>query len=249
MLTYVSVRIPRSICRVDMNLIHLNDLCKGIYPLFNILPFAKWVMVTLVVGSSTMIWAQESVDLDPNLLDGPRPEYLGVRPGVTTYAPGKKLKVEPGKQVITWVGFQAKGDRGRVFIQMNTTPIYEVASSRPDQVILDFPSARLHTRNDMNELDTGFFPTVVRSIQSRQVGKQLVRVVIKLREEARYRLNKDEQFLYLYFDPPKEPIDVLAEREREIEAMAPQEGNVAELKRKRVELNLAEENTAPSSIE
>jgi hypothetical protein len=148
------------------------------------------------------------------------------------------VKVEPGKQVITWVGFQAKKDRGRVFIQMNTTPIYEVATSRPDQVIIDFPSATLHTKNDQSELDTGFFPTVVRSVRTRQVGKQLVRLFVKLREPARYRLKKDDNFLYLYFDPPKEPIDVLAEREREIEAMAPKEGSAMELKRRRVDPQL-----------
>ena len=177
--------------------------------------------------------AQDGSALDPSLLEGPRPEYLGVRPGINQYAPGKRIKAEPGTQVITWVGFQANGDRGRVFIQMNTPPIYEVATSRSDQVILDFPSARLHTKNDMNELDTGFFPTVVRSVRSRQVGKQLVRVVIQLREPARYRLKKDDQILFLYFDPPREPIDVLAERERELEQMAPREGSVLELKRRR----------------
>jgi hypothetical protein len=183
--------------------------------------------------------------MDPDLLNGPRPEYLGVRPGVTNYAPGKRVKAKPGEQVITWVGFQAKGDRAKVFIQVNKAPIYEVASSRPDQVILDFPSARLHTRNDMSELDTGFFPTVVRSVRSYQVGQQLVRVTIRLREPARYRIKKDEQFLYLYFDPPREPIDVLAEREKELERMAPQEGNVVELRQRRPEVKLPDE-PAPS---
>ena len=189
--------------------------------------------------------AQDAVEMDPDLLNGPRPEYLGVRPGVTNYAPGKRVKAEPGEQVITWVGFQAKGDRAKVFIQVNKAPIYEVASSRPDQVILDFPSARLHTRNDMSELDTGFFPTVVRSVRSYQVGQQLVRVTIRLREPARYRIKKDEQFLYLYFDPPREPIDVLAEREKELERMAPQEGNVVELRQRRPEVKLPDE-PAPS---
>lgn len=191
--------------------------------------------------SSQLVSAQDSVEIDSNVLDAPRPDYLGVRPGVNNYAPGKRLKAEPGKQVITWIGFQAKGDRGRVFIQMNTTPIYEVATSSLDQVIIDFPSAVLHTRNEQNELDTGFFPTVVRSVRSSQVGKQLVRLFIKLREPARYRLKKDDQFLYLYFDPPREPVDVLAEREREIEAMAPREGNISELKRRRVEPELSED--------
>ena len=182
--------------------------------------------------------------LDPSLLEAPRPEYLGVRPGHNNYAPGKKPKAVPGRQVITWVGFQAKGDRARVFIQTDGNPIYEVASSAPDRVVLDFPSAKLHTRNDSRGLDTAFFPTVVRAVYPRQLGKQLVRVVIKLREPARYRLKKEGSFVHLYFDPPEEPIDVIAERERELELMEPREGDVAELKRRRPSAELPEEVAA-----
>jgi hypothetical protein len=178
------------------------------------------------------------------LLEAPRPDYLGVRPGLTNFAPGKRPKSKPGQQVITWVGFQARGDRAKVFVQTNGTPIYEVANSDPNQVVLDFPSATLHTRNDARELDTAFFPTVVRRVRQRQVGRQLVRVVITLREPARYRIKKENNFLHLYFDPPKEPIDVIAERERELEQMKPREGDVVELKRRRPEANLPSEGEA-----
>jgi hypothetical protein len=199
-------------------------------------------MILLALCAPQGASAQDSA-IDPSLLEAPRPDYLGVRPGHNNYAPGKKPKAVSGRQVITWVGFQAKGDRARVFIQTDGNPIYEVASSAPDRVVLDFPSAKLHTRNDSRGLDTAFFPTVVRAIYPRQLGKQLVRVVIKLREPARYRLKKEGSFVHLYFDPPKEPIDVIAERERELELMEPREGDVAELKRRRSGIELPEDVT------
>ena len=194
--------------------------------------------------SSALLYAQPSDEAA--LLEAPRPDYLGVRPGLTNFAPGKRPKPKPGQQVITWVGFQARGDRAKVFVQTNGTPIYEVANSDPSQVVLDFPSATLHTRNDARELDTAFFPTVVRRVRQRQVGRQLVRVMITLREPARYRIKKENNFLHLYFDPPKEPIDVIAERERELEQMKPSEGDVVELKRRRPEANLPSEGEAES---
>lgn len=174
--------------------------------------------------------AQPSGDAGEQLLEGPRPDYLGVRPGINNYAPGKRPAPKAGQQVITWVGFQAKGDRARVFIQTDSPPIYEVASSDPSRVIIDLPSATLHTPNEARDLDTGFFPTVVRSVRARQLGKGLVRVEIRLREPARYRMKKEAGFVHLYFDPPRAPIDVLAERERELEAVAPKEGSADRLR-------------------
>ena len=174
--------------------------------------------------------ADTGADTGEQLLEGPRPDYLGVRPGINNYAPGKRPAPKAGQQVITWVGFQAKGDRARVFIQTDSPPIYEVASSDPNRVVIDLPSATLHTPNEARDLDTGFFPTVVRSVKARQLGKGLVRVEVRLREPARYRMKKEAGFIHLYFDPPRAPIDVLAERERELEAAAPKEGSAERLR-------------------
>ena len=168
----------------------------------------------MVYSNMGMAQAPEEEDL----LGKPRSLYLGVKPGETPYAPGKKLTAEEGIQRITWVGFQNRRDRAQVFIQTDTTPLFEVAESGSLKVVIDFPNARLHTRNEGRELDVSFFPTVVRSIRARQVSRKLVRLVIRLRQPARYTLKKDTRFLHLLFDAPKEPIDVIAEHEREVEA-------------------------------
>ena len=57
--------------------------------------------------------------------------------------------------------------------------------------------------------------------------RSVVRLTIKLREPARYQLKRDKNLLYLIFDPPKAPIDVLAEMEREAEELAKREGGTA----------------------
>jgi hypothetical protein len=182
-------------------------------------------LVMLIAIAMTSLITVDGADAQElNLLDKPRGLYLGVRPGEQTYAPGKKLKPTGGVVKITWVGFQARGSRGRVFIQSDSPPIYEFSQSRPKKVIIDFPNARLHTRNDARSLDTAYFPTVVRSVKAKQIFKSIVRVSITLREPARYTVKKDKQFLHLLFDPPKKPINVLAEIERESENAAKRQG-------------------------
>jgi hypothetical protein len=162
-------------------------------------------------------FAQRSQNEEEVLLSKPRGLYLGVRPGEQNYAPNKELKPTEGIQRIVWVGFQTRRNRAQVFVQTDAPPLFEIAESSPKTVIVDFPNARLHTRNESRELDVSYFPTVVRSIRARQVSRNLVRLVIRLRTPSRYRKKTDSKFLHLLFDPPKEPIDVIAEQEREAE--------------------------------
>ena len=154
------------------------------------------------------------------MLSKPRGLYLGVKPGEQTYAPGKELTASEGLQRVVWVGFQTRRDRAQVFVQTDAPPLFEVVESDPRTVVIDFPNARLHTKNEGRTLDVGYFPTVVRSLKARQVSKNLVRLVIRLRMPSRYRKKTDSKFLHLLFDPPKEPIDVIAEQEREAEIKA-----------------------------
>ena len=180
----------------------------------------QWVCVLMLsLLSSSMInlcYAQSGQPQD-DLLSAPRGLYLGVKPGEQNYAPGKKLSPEGDVQRIVWIGFQARRDRAQVFVQTDSRPIFEIAESNPLRVVIDFPNARLHTTNEGRTLDAAFFPTVVRSLKARQISRNLVRLVIKLREPARYRKKTDAKFLHLLFDSPKEPIDVIAEYEREMD--------------------------------
>ena len=191
--------------------------------------FGSLIVLLSWVGfifSTHSLCAQE----EPYSLTDDRAPYLGVNPALRNYAPGKTVKSKKGQQKITWIGFQAQGDRGHVFIQSDQPPLYEVSKSSDDRVLIDFPSATLHTRNDARNLDTGFFPTMVRYVKATQVSRSIVRVTIKLRRPSTgYKVKKDKEMLHFYFNPPKSPIDVLEERERELDEAA-QRGQVTEYK-------------------
>ena len=196
---------------------------RDLYTQSDIMPFLQCLLL-LICGVALFkvneCSAQNSEEDD--LLSKPRGLYLGVRPGEQNFAPGKELEPTQGLQRIVWVGFQNRKDRARVFVQTDAPPLFEIAESDPKTVIVDFPNARLHTSNEARTLDVGYFPTVVRSIRARQVSKNLVRLVVRLRSPARYRKKTDAKFLHLIFDPPKEPIDVIAEQEKEAESRAKQ---------------------------
>ena len=184
------------------------------------------VLFIAQLTSSISPQARAQTTEEEEMLSKPRGLYLGVRPGEQNFAPGKELKPKEGLQRIIWVGFQNRRERARVFVQTDAPPLFEVAESGPKTVIIDFPNARLHTRNEGRTIDAGYFPTVVRSIKARQVSKNLVRLVIRLRTPSRYRKKTDSKFLHLIFDPPKEPIDVIAEQDREAEIRAKSGGTI-----------------------
>ena len=181
---------------------------------------SKYLAFFFVCCMPFFLYAQSITGEGEDILGKPRGLYLGVKPGEQNYAPGKDLMPADGLQRIVWVGFQARRDRAQVFVQTDGAPIFEIAESNSKTVIIDFPNARLHTRNEGRALDVGYFPTVVRSIRARQVSRNLVRLVIRLRMSSRYRKKTDSKFLHLLFDPPKEPIDVIAEQDREAEFKA-----------------------------
>lgn len=179
--------------------------------------FVASLSVCLMLSLTPHVVSAEPSSDASDLLTTPRGLYLGVKPGEVQYAPGKQLTSDGGVQRVTWVGFQARRDRAQIFIQTDSRPIFEIAESNALKVVIDFPNARLHTPNEARTLDTSFFPTVVRSVKARQVSRNLVRLVVRLREPARYRKQTDAKFLHLIFDPPREPIDVIAEHERELD--------------------------------
>ena len=207
-----------------------------------------WTLMSLALLLGVQpTWAQD----DSYALDDNREPYSGVNPTLRNFAPGKTVKSIEGQQKITWIGFQAQGDRAHVFIQSDQPPLYEISKSSDDRVLIDFPSATLHTRNDMRTLDTGFFPTMVRYVKATQVSRTIVRVTIKLRRSSTgYKVKKDKEMLHFFFNSPKTPIDVLEERERELENAA-KKGQVTEYKEsptgRSTQSQKASEDDSPSS--
>ncbi len=131
-----------------------------------------------------------------------RMPYLGVSPGTNDYLP----RTRGSKRVVTWVGFQMVGEGGRVFIQSNEPPLYNLVPGAPDEIIIDVSDARLRTRNDSRPLETGWFPTAVAGIDAQQLPGPTTRVIIKLREVVGYDLRQEGNYLLLDFRRPTQPI-------------------------------------------
>ncbi len=137
--------------------------------------------------------------------DGP---YLGVQPGMKDMAPGKgDVKSKGAIRFVTWVGFQMAGQGGRVFIQSTEPPEYAIVPGEPDEVVLELQNSRLHSSNDGRPLDTGWFPTAVRSVDATRLKGNKVQVRIKLREIVGYDLRQEGNYLFLDFRPPTAPIE------------------------------------------
>ncbi len=133
--------------------------------------------------------------------------YLGVQPGMKDLAPGKSaVKSKGAIRFVTWVGFQMAGQGGRVFIQSTEPPEYTIVPGEPDEVVLELQNSRLHSSNDGRPLDTGWFPTAVRSVDAQRLKGNKVRVRIALREIVGYDLRQEGNYLFLDFRPPTTPI-------------------------------------------
>ena len=134
--------------------------------------------------------------------------YLGVQPGMKDLAPGKSaVKSKGAIRFVTWVGFQMAGQGGRVFIQSTEPPEYTIVPGEADEVVLELQNSRLHSKNDGRPLDTGWFPTAVRSVDAKGLKGNKVEVRIKLREVVGYDLRQEGNYLFLDFRPPTSPIE------------------------------------------
>ncbi|MCB9523304.1 MAG: AMIN domain-containing protein [Myxococcales bacterium] len=133
-----------------------------------------------------------------------RVPYLGVSPGTNDYLP--RTRQRRGSRVVTWVGFQMVGEGGRVFIQANEPPLYNLVPGAPDEIILDLSDSKLRTRNDGRPLETGWFPTAVERIDAQQLPGHTTRIIVKLREVVGYDLRQEGNYLLLDFRRPTQPI-------------------------------------------
>jgi hypothetical protein len=134
--------------------------------------------------------------------------YLGVQPGAKDLAPGKdRIRSRGAIRVLTWVGFQMLGQGGRVFLQTSEPPVYTLVPGAADEVVIELPDTRLHSRNDGRPLDSAWFPTAIASIDADQLRGNVVRVRIKLREVVGYDMRQEGNYLFLDFRPPTKPIE------------------------------------------
>ena len=160
----------------------------------------RWALVLPLCLISTAAWGQ-----GPNTRGdvGRKGPYLGVQPGTQDVAPNTRDARSKGAiRRITWVGFQMRGQGGRVFIQSTEPAAYDIAQSSPNQIIVNLPNSRLNTKNDRRPLNTGWFPTAVSSVHATQGKNNVTQVTIELREIVGYDLRQEGNYIFLDFRPP-----------------------------------------------
>ncbi len=109
----------------------------------------------------------------------------------------------PSNQV-EFVGFKQTTQGSRVFVRTKTPPRFSVSEPRENVVRVEFPNTRVPLRNDLNFLDTSFFPTAVAKITPIRAGRSYV-LEIELRERVAWQQRLDGDTLSLEFDCPARP--------------------------------------------
>ena len=88
----------------------------------------RWALVLPLCFTTTLAWGQAPEKRSDVGRKGP---YLGVQPGTQDVAPNTKDARSKGAiRRITWVGFQMRGQGGRVFIQSTEPATYDIAPSQ-----------------------------------------------------------------------------------------------------------------------
>jgi hypothetical protein len=105
---------------------------------------------------------------------------------------------------VEFVGFKQTAQGSRVFVRTKTPPRFSVSEPRENVVRVEFPNTRVPLRNDLNFLDTSFFPTAVAKVTPIRAGRSYV-LEIELRERVAWQQRLDGDTLSLEFDRPARP--------------------------------------------
>ncbi len=103
--------------------------------------------------------------------------------------------------MVEQLGFR-QSDRGsQVFVRTRAAPRFRVSEPQPRVVRVEFPDTRPGQRNDLNALDTSFFPSAVTRVAPHRQGRNFV-VDIQLRESVAWQQRIDGETLTLEFERP-----------------------------------------------
>jgi len=135
--------------------------------------------------------------------------YGGVQPGVKrskAYKNRKKVTNKARrKNIVRWVGFQARGDGSRIFAQLTGEVGYEQALDGSD-LLVTLSGARLGGRNARRPLDTRFFDTAIRRVVVKRKRRAVVlRISFKnpadaAKASASMEKSDSDGFTYLFLD-------------------------------------------------
>lgn len=142
--------------------------------------------------------------------------YKGIIPGEREEVDHLKQDREEGKSPtkpnrLTWIGFQPKEDKTRVFIQMARQADYSV--SREDdgkRIVLTLENAKVTAGNFRRHIDTRYFGRTVQRIDTKVVGDRTIELHISLAAPKSPSVEAKEDYLYVdfaYDNPEKDESD------------------------------------------
>ncbi|HET8724519.1 MAG TPA: AMIN domain-containing protein [Anaeromyxobacteraceae bacterium] len=106
-----------------------------------------------------------------------------------------------GPNVVEQIGFRQTDRGSQVFVRTRSAPRFRVSEPQPRVVRVEFPDTRPGQRNDLNALDTSFFPSAVTRVAPHREGKGFA-VDIHLRESVAWQQRIDGETLTLEFERP-----------------------------------------------
>jgi hypothetical protein len=127
--------------------------------------------------------------------------YRGVIPGTRDSVSHLEKAAQQGKtgaNELLWIGFQAREQSTRVFVQTAREANYSMDTNAEGAVVLTFTNTKLSARNFARFIDTSFFNRNVTRIESKKKGTDVI-VTISLRSSERPQVNTTEKYVYLEF--------------------------------------------------
>lgn len=137
-----------------------------------------------------------------------RPEeqmYKGIIPGKRENVDHLKEEREAGKSPsgpnrLTWIGFQPKDDKTRIFVQMARQPDYSVSREEDGKhVVISLQNAKITAGNFRRQIDTRYFDRAVQRIDTKAVGDNTVELHISLATAKSPSVEVKEDYLYVDF--------------------------------------------------
>jgi hypothetical protein len=106
-------------------------------------------------------------------------------------------------QHLTWVGFHHSGGASRVFVRTTEKVAYSIATEKAKLVEITLRQTKVARSNATRFLDTSYFPSVVRRIETKATRKgEIVTVAIHLRQGATPTVKQRGEYLVLDFAAP-----------------------------------------------
>jgi hypothetical protein len=145
----------------------------------------------------------------PDMFDQPADKiYRGVIPGARDQVDHLEQEASgaSGSSLnrLTWIGFQPKDDKSRIFLQFARSPEYSV-SRRDDgkTIAVKLDRTQVAAGNFRRQIDTRFFERAIRRIDTEVTGSETVELLIRLEEQKSPSIETDGNYLYVDFSYEK----------------------------------------------